>query len=242
MWSTHLRNAVTRALLPLSWRIDAQHAARTLKRFSEVEFDSAWQYLNALGHTETPKMQLMLFENLLEEMEHSDGFLEVAHQLARERFQGGSGARSVLVKSADDIPYFLAFAHESEKSICAQFNGYARACSHLPAAAEVFRGIAIDEAKHEREARASLLAAVGSETTVRRLVWQVKFKKAYASWLRGSRHIGDAIFALWLGAVYLLFGPLLRSYCAARLAKHTQVHVAEPAQNPKNPLRPTLES
>lgn len=218
MLSVHMRNLATRVFLPMAWSRGRQHAAQTLKTFSNVEFDSAWQYLNAMQHVQAPEVQLMLFQNLLEEMEHSDAFLRVAQDLAEQRLRTAPEARVALVNSAADIPYFLAFAHESERAICAQFNGYARACERYEEAAAVFKAIAIDEAKHEREARESLIALIGDERTARSLVLKVKLRKTYAAWMRGSMRIGDLMFALWFGVVYAVFGPLLGRYCARRMA------------------------
>ncbi len=217
MIGSKIRSVITHFLLPLFWKKDTENAAKALKQFSEVEFDSAWQYLNAMNHVDVPKTQLMLFENLLEEMEHSDAFLHSAHQLATQRLAGQQKARTVLVNHARQIPYFLAFAHESEKAICAQFKGYARACQHLPTVAKVFNEIACEEEKHEREAHVALVTLIGSRQLAARLVWQVRLNKSWQSWMRGTKYIGEFMFAFWLGAVYFLFGPILRGYCTRRL-------------------------
>jgi len=230
MLSVNVRILATRLLLPLAWRRGRHHAATTLKRFSNVEFDSAWQYLHAMDHVDKPDVQLMLFHNLLEEMEHSDAFLGVAQKLAEQRLASPHEPRIALVNKASDIPYFLAFAHESERAICAQFNGYAKACRRYAEAADVFQAIAIDEEKHEREARESLVALIGRASTVDRLIWQVKLRKTYQSWMRGSMRIGDGMFALWFGALCLVCGPLLRRYCAERMT-----YAPPPAQ--PTPLR-----
>ncbi|WP_434628059.1 hypothetical protein [Chromobacterium sp. CV08] len=212
-----LRKLITAVALPIRWRRDRQHAAETLKAFSEIEFDSAWQYLNAIRYVDQPEIQLMLFGNCLEEMEHSDKFLNAAHKLASARMGGHSLARKELVRKPNDVPYFLAFAHDSERSIATQFKGYARACGKFSDAAAVFNDIAIDEEKHEREARSSLVSAVGSERTARWLIFKVKLSKAYSGWMRVSKKLGDMIFAAWLGVIFLLFGSLLRNYCRRTL-------------------------
>lgn len=217
MLGARLRSLTTRLLLPLSWRRDDQHVAQTLKRFSDVEFDSAWQYLNAMKHVPQPAVQRLLFENLLEEMEHADAFLALSHGLARQRIAGEQAARVALVDSAEDIPYFLAYAHESERSIALQFDGYARACGRRDAVADVFRSIALDETTHEQNARASLVALIGDEAAARRLHLKVKFARTWQSWTRGSKRIGDVLFALIVGTVFVGAGLLFGGACRRRI-------------------------
>lgn len=220
MLSNSLRNAVTTLVLPLSWSRGRHHAATTLKRFSEVEFDSAWQYLNAMSYVAKPEVQHVLFHNVMEEIEHSETFLDVSHKLAEQRLIGSTRARVPLVKSEVDIPYFLAFAHESERAVCAQFNGYARACSRYAEASAVFETIAIDEEKHEREARNSLTALIGDERRVTWLIRRARLTKLYEAWLRGTRRLGDAVFAVWIVALFFVFGVFLCRYCKTRLGSH----------------------
>lgn len=212
-----LRTILTRFFLPFFWKKNNLNASLALKQFSEVEFDSAWQYFNAMNHVNSPMTQLMLFENILEEMEHSDAFLKSAHQLAARRLSYPQKARTVLVTSVEQMPYFLAFAHESEKAICSQFKGYAYACRHLPNVADVFKDIAFEEEKHEREAHVALVSLIGSSKSVNRLLWKVKINKYYKSWMRGTKHIGEFMFTVWLGVLYFIFSPFFCGYCKRRL-------------------------
>ncbi len=205
---TFIRNAVTRIALPIFWRHSQGHAAATLKQFGETEFDSGWQYLNAMEHAQSVKLRQMLFENVLEEFRHSDYFLGAAHTLATSRLQGIARARLPLVQTASDLPFFLAYAHLAEKSIHDQFDVFAKAC-HLPAVSDVFHKICNDEAEHEAEARTLLEETAESPRQARGLVLRAKLKRAYETWMRGSQHIGDFMFSAVLSLIFLVYGPFM---------------------------------
>jgi hypothetical protein len=217
MLGAYLRRIVTRVLLPLSWHRDDHCVALTLKKFSEVEFDSAWQYFNAMKHAEDPALQRILFGNFMEEMEHADAFLSLSHDLALRRFARKQESRSVLVKSADDIPYFLAFAHESERSIATQFDGYALASGHRGSVADAFRKISSDEITHGEGAHSSLVALVGNRARARRLIWRVKLSKLWQAWVRATRYVGDGTSTLLIATVYLLAGITFGASCRRQL-------------------------
>lgn len=205
---TFIRNAVTRVALPFFWRRSPAHAASTLKQFGETEFDSGWQYLNAMAYTDNVRLRQMLFENVLEEFRHSDYFLGAAHTLATSRLQGVAQARLPLVQASDDLPLFLAYAHQSEKSIHDQFDVFAKSC-HLPAVTDVFNRICGDEAEHEVEARTLLEEIIGSAKSAGKLIRKAKLKRAYEAWMRGSQHIGDFMFSIVLTTTFLIYGPLV---------------------------------
>ncbi|WP_374674251.1 hypothetical protein [Ideonella sp.] len=204
---TSIRNCTIRWLLPLAWRHHPGRAALALRRFGDTEADSGWQYLCALGHAQDPALQRMLFSNVLEELRHADYFLAAAHQLATRRLHLPAAARQRLVRSPADLPYFLAYAHECERSIHGQFDAFAAAC-HMPEVAEVFRRISEDEQTHESEALGFLHRSMGEEVAVvRRWVRRAKWARLYEAWMRGSQRMGDAMFGLVLSAVFFAFGP-----------------------------------
>lgn len=211
---TLVKNTLTRLLLPIAWSRGPDHPARTLKRFGDTESDSGWQYLQALQHTDDPGLKRMLFSNVMEEFRHADYFYGAAHQLARERLHSAAQARTPLVQAPKDLPYFLAYAHECERSVHEQFDAYAGACS-LPEVADVFRRICSDEEDHEAQAHAFLCEQVGSAGVARRLVWKAKATRLYEAWMRGSQRMGDVMFGVMLSAVFFAFGPLLARRPAA---------------------------
>lgn len=208
---TALRNTITRLMLPIVWARNANHAARTLKRFGDTESDSGWQYLQAIEHTDDDELKRMLFSNVLEEYRHSDYFYGAAHRLASARLHSPPSARTRLVKAPADMAYFLAYAHECEHSIHGQFDAFASAC-HLPAVSDVFRRICADEEDHEAQAHDFLLQAVGGDRSrARRMVFKAKSARWYESWMRGSQRMGDVTFGTLLSLIFFTFGPLLTS-------------------------------
>lgn len=205
---TLIRNALTRLILPVAWSRINDHPARTLKKFGDTEADSGWQYLQALEHADDHGLKRMLFSNVMEEYRHADYFFAAAHQLASSRLHSAAVARKRLVNERSDMPYFLAYAHECERSIHGQFDSFAEA-SRLPAVSEVFRRICADEKDHEVEAFDFLVKHVGSESIARRFVVRAKLSRMYEAWMRGSERIGDAMFGLVLSLVFFSFGPFL---------------------------------
>lgn len=214
MAAASLRSLLTRLFLPLSWKQSEANAAHALKRFSDVEFDSAWQYMNAMSYVREPAVQLMLFENSLEEMDHSERFRAIAHSLSTCRFDTAAQARVPLVKHADDIHYFLGFSHESERAVAEEFRCFARASREWGRASALFQEIATEEGKHEREAHASLVHLVGSPRKVARILRKVRLHRFYLAWMRGSQVIGDFMFAIILGALFVVAAPAMRGHCA----------------------------
>jgi rubrerythrin len=204
-----LRGLLVRTVMPFRWKRDHHHAAQALKRFGDVEADSAWQYLRALRMTDDVELRRMLFENVIEELKHSDLFYGAAHSLAARRIRSIDQARTPLIGDQKGMAGFLAFAHVSEKAIHGQFDSYAASCS-LPEVAQVFCAISADEAGHESEARAHLERVAGTASVARRAIWAAHAKRGYESWMRLVEPIGGIVFLVLFGILFLLLGPLMR--------------------------------
>lgn len=211
------RALLVRTLVPSRWSGHPDRVAATLKRFGDVESDSAWQYLQALEVCSDPAVRRMLFENVLEEFKHADYFYGAAHALATERLRSPEQRRTLLTERPDDLPRFLAYAHVSEEAIHGQFDSYARAC-RLPAVAKVFRDISEDEASHGCETQACLRRLVGSDRAAARAVRRARGRRLYEAWMRSAARLGDVTFYPLLGLVFFIFGPLLRTSDDSRTA------------------------
>ena len=61
--TTLFRRAAIRVLMWSSWRISARRVADSMHRFSTVEADSAWQFLQALGAADDPVYRAEIFNN-----------------------------------------------------------------------------------------------------------------------------------------------------------------------------------
>jgi hypothetical protein len=215
---TTFRTLVTRVFFLRRRLVRGDSLATSLRRFADVEFDSAWQYQNAMSFAIEPNIKLMLFDNLLDEMSHADSFRLLANRLDPSRRFDASKARKVLVDDAAQIPFFLAYAHESERAICNQFEEYAHTSHRFPEVAGVFRSISVDERGHESSTREAVFALVGGRRKFNHLVRKVRLKKAFDSWTRQTAAVGDYLFLAWFGLTFLLAGAIFGRYCRARLA------------------------
>lgn len=201
---------LVRAFVPSRWSRHPNRVATTLKRFSDVEADSAWQYLRALDVCRDTSARRMLFENVLEEFKHADYFSGAAHQLATERLRSSTQGRTLLASSAADVPAFLAYAHVCEEAIHTQFDSYAQACN-IPEVSTVFRDISDDEASHGNETLEYLRRLAGGDAQARRAILAARLRRAYEAWMRLSARMGTLTFYPLLVALFFAFGPLLRS-------------------------------
>jgi rubrerythrin len=202
-----VRNLVTKTLMPLAWRDNNSRAARALKRFADTEADSGWHYLRAMSATDDGQMKQMLFANAFEEFRHSDYFTAVAHQLATQRLSGPACERSRLVRGRADLPYFLAYASESERSIHGQFSTYARACG-IKEVSEVFDRIGQDEEEHESRTESFLDSEVGPKQA-RFLILRVRLIRMTEAWSRASQAIGELMFAIVLRSIFFAYGAAM---------------------------------
>jgi rubrerythrin len=204
-----LRKLAVRALLPRAWGQDHHRAAVSLKRFGDVEADSAWQYHQALSCSKDTELKRMLFANMLEELDHADRFYGVAHNLSTQRLRTPDEQRLQLIEREDDLAFFLAYTHLSEKEIHGQFDNYAKVCG-IKEVANIFHGIQDDEAGHESEARRFLVQVAGSDSAANGLIRRARLRRFKEAWLRASQSIGQVMFFVILSSVFMLFGALGR--------------------------------
>lgn len=202
----HIRGFTVRTLMPLAWRMNSQRAATALKRFSDTEADSAWQYLRAMLVADDVQLKRMLFENVLEELRHSDYFNDVRRGLPAGRTSLPTNERLRLVHTIADLPYFLAYAHECERSIHDQFDAYARACN-IKEVSSVFRSIQEDEKEHESQA-AQFLVSTTSIKGARWLNLKVKIVRKKEAYLRSSRLVSDITLGVVLRTIFILYGAV----------------------------------
>lgn len=204
-----LRSLVVRTAMPMRRKSDAQHAARALKRFGDVEADSSWQYLQAIRVADDPDLRRMLFENVVEELKHAGYFHQAAHSLATCRIRSADEPRTLLIKLPEDMCDFLAFAHVSEKAIHSQFDVYATSCG-IPAVSEIFKNISVEESGHESEAHSYLKRAAGTNGAARLAVWKAIAKRGIQAWKRLAEPVGGLMFHAIFAVTFLVFGPLLK--------------------------------
>jgi hypothetical protein len=235
------RAFLVRLLVPARWGSDAGHVARTLKRFGDVEADSAWQYLCALDHCSDTGVRRTLFENVLEEFKHADAFYGAAHSLATHRLHGDNQRRTCLTARPTDLPRFLAYAHVCEEAIHGQFDSYASAC-RLPAVSQVFRDISADEATHGSETLLHLERLAGSPGAARRALIVARLQRFYEAWMRFAARLGDITFYPVLALLFFVFGGALRRSQEALPAGDAPLPIPMPATPTGSALARPLSS
>ena len=119
------------------------------------------------------------------------------------------------MKSIDDLPSFVAYAHVSERAICEEFALYAK-LSPNKVTSLVFQSIRREEVNHHEGALTSLRAMV-SEKVAMRLVGRAWRKRAAESFEELAGRVGDLFVDLVLGLTYFVFGPILVRYCRRRM-------------------------
>lgn len=203
-----LRRLIIRLFLPITWRLFRRRPSDTLADFAATEADSGWQFLQTIEALDEAEHRALLFDNLLEEMEHAARFRELAARLPGGRVARPTAERHAMIEDGDGLVAFLAYAHAGELDISLEFDAYARAAT-VPEARTLFREIAADEDDHHHVLWKTLIDATRSEETAHKLVRAARRKRAWKAWLRFSKRLGDAFLGFWLSLIYLLFGWLL---------------------------------
>lgn len=208
-----LRKLAIRTILKARWRAEPQRLARTLGKFADVEADSAWHYSIAADLLQQPAHRAEMVVTALEEVHHAYLFDRLAsrHGPARK----GRISRKRLIRSADDLPGFLAYAQVAEGKIHSEFDLLADA-SGDPEIEAAIKAISADESAHEEDAL-TVLDQVSTETGYRRLLLRARVKRVFDDWMELLRLIGTANAFLWLSAIYFAFGGLGRATCRRRL-------------------------
>ncbi len=200
------RNLLTRVLVPLTWRPFSGRMASRLKYFSVMEADSAWQLLHALEQIDDPPTRALVLQHTLEELHHASEFDRVASQ-----YEASHPPKPLLhrdpildpLKGEDAAPAFLAHAHVGEKDVFDQFNSYAAGIGDCPARS-VFLEAKKDELGHVGLTHKLLLAIVGSPKEADRWIRRARLRRAWESWLRFSRRLGEIPMRVLLTVLYVL--------------------------------------
>lgn len=211
-----MRCLAVRLFIPVSWRISRRRIAASLRRFSEVEADSAWQMLVALDNVTDPEFRVVLFNNALEEVHHSYIFRGIARQYEDQLASEPTEERHQLFDPRQGLVKFEACHFVGEADVFRDFLAYASASPHADIR-QTFMAIRGDEEEHQRLAYAELVRQCGSVAGARRLIWKVRLRRAWEGWVRGCKKFGDCLSFLLLMGIYFSLGTLLAPACRARL-------------------------
>jgi len=209
-----LSRVFLRAVAPVVWRGAAPVAAR-LEGFAATEAGSALDMLKAAELAEDPLLRRLFFRHAMDEARHARMFREAARALA----EGGAPAANEyqLIHARRQnlfawlpLTEFLAFVHLAERRGELQFQVLQRHFQHEPGLERLFARIAKDERFHVTYSGRWLEARrrEGGAGEVRAALLKVRARRAWESWRRAGRVLGDLTSRVLLGALYLVVLPL----------------------------------
>jgi rubrerythrin len=232
----YLRRFTIRLMIPIVWNISKRRAAKALQTFSATEADSGWQFLYALDAMEDPKLRASLFHNAMEEMYHSAEFEKLSSLFSDEMTTKPKPERKPLYDRTKPLASFLAYVYVGEKDVYDQFDAYSAAVKKA-AAVEGLKHTIFDEAKEDEDghlklARQALIEEYGSKARAEREVVKIRLKRAYDSWLRFSKRLGEFSSSLLISAIYFTGGLLFSFPCRKRFSNRFAEAGATPSVDP----------
>lgn len=215
-----LRRWLARHLTPLIWKFAPRRRAQAMREYSLIEKDSGCQILDALGLVEDSKIRAELFQQVLEEFHHADLFEGACRELADAPVGTPVVTRDSLVKPGagpEALLDLVAYVHIGEAAVDLDFGEYAGA----PIDREIARAFArarADEHQHVADSLRLLGRFDGGEP--RRARWALFKARAIRAWrtyVRAMRVVGEVPLAVVLTALYAAAGPLMRGSSRRRL-------------------------
>jgi len=200
-------------IAPVIWRNDAKIAAK-LEGFASTESGSALDMFKAAELETDPKLRRLFFRHALDEARHAKIFQEAARKLNPDCGQNNS--RYNLIHATRQNLYqelglvqFIAFVYLAERQGEAHFRSLSRHFSNRPELREVFESIAKDERFHVSYSKKILddWRKQGRGKEVRKALLDVRLKRAWGSWRRAGRQIGDVIASVVVGSMYFAVLP-----------------------------------
>ncbi len=217
----YLRRFAIRTLIPIVWRVSKDRAPATLQRFATTEADSAWQFLNALQADVDDELRNELFNNALEEVHHASEFERMSVECATSLVHKSKPERTALWDPRKPFAHFLAYVYVGESDVYQQFSAYSSAIKEAMTGQKNRRTF-FDEAKEDEDghltlAKRALFKEFGSRRLAEREILKIRIRRAYQTWLRTSKKIGEFSTTLILGLIYFLAGPIFFLPCRRRL-------------------------
>jgi hypothetical protein len=202
---------------------------RSLARFdhlSEVEADSAWQMLQALGGVDDPRLRAELFNHALKEVHHA------AILAALERSQNdslrpyASPERRQLFDPNTGLAAFESVHFARQVSVYDQFFSHTggETRRHIRHA---FLQIHGNKTEHQRLAFEQVVKVVGSEKQAHRLIRRMRRSLRYAQLTRAIRWWSALFGSTIFSALYCLCAPLMCIGYRRRLRETQSVAAAD---------------
>jgi hypothetical protein len=207
--------------LPRSWSNSRKRTASALLRFQSTEIDSAWQNLYILNNTKhDPKHCAKMFQHVLEEIHHAALFSKLVKNYSDDLLPIPSSERDPLYINGSDekkaLKNFFTYEYVGEADVSHQFSTYERAAP-FEDIKKVFGRLRVDEMGHVRYTKSVFYELVTSKWERFTLLFKIRIKRAYESWLRLGNTIGIIPSEVLLRSVYFVFGWTLARQAKERL-------------------------
>jgi rubrerythrin len=195
---------VHRLTNPIVWAFPG-NAARKLRGFAEVEAESVLEMRGAAALTKDPARRLLYLRHALDEERHARAFLHAAQEHGAPWTPLHASSQDLFAQLGEER--FLAFVHRGERRGRMQFESYeAHFDVRRPKLATLFRGIIVDERRHETYSR-ELLERVAGTRSRAALRWAATWE-AWRRWLGAGRVVSGWIYTALMVVLYVCLAPL----------------------------------
>lgn len=188
------------------WRFSSRYLVQDLYDFSKVEYDSAWQYKQAMYFEKDIANKVALLDSMIDEVRHSKYFFSLAKNISSNLHPSINKKRIKLVNCENDLKDFYALTHLEEFSISQEFGNYAKATKSKQVS-EVFLNIKEEELQHA-SSNADLLKTITKKDSrqFEKLIRKQKKRKVINALFNILKPIGKIPVVICCLIIYLLAG------------------------------------
>jgi rubrerythrin len=200
-------------MAPFVWRKDHKVAAK-FRGFSATEAGSALDMLKAAELEKDPRRRKLFFRHALDEARHANYFRDHARRIdpdavtQQSKYDLIHATRQNLYQTLPLVD-FMAFVYLAEKRGAAHFQSLQKHFEDRPEIHDLFERIAKDEKFHIRYSKAVLdeWTKAGRGSEVKWALRRIQLNRAWDTWRRSGRLLGDFVSRLTLRAAYFVIVP-----------------------------------
>jgi hypothetical protein len=188
------------------WRLSRRYLVQDLYDFSKVEYDSAWQYKQAMFFEKDIDNKVVLLDNVIDEIRHSKYFFSLAKNINPNIHPPINKRRIKLVGCEKELKDFYALTYLEEFSISHEFENYAKA-SKSKEVSEVFLKIKEEELQHANSNVELLKTNTKKDSSqFEKIIWKQKKQKVINTLISILKPIGKIPVVICCLIIYLLAG------------------------------------
>jgi rubrerythrin len=202
-----------RLIAPFVWRKDRKVAAK-FRGFSATEAGSALDMLKAAELEKDPRRRKLFFRHALDEARHSNYFRDHARSIDPDA-ASGQGKYDLIHATRQNLYQnlplvdFMAFVYLAEKRGEAHFRSLQDHFKDRTEIHDLFERIGKDERFHIRYSKALLdeWVKAGRGSEVKWALRRIQLNRAWETWRRSGRKMGDFVSRLSLRVAYFIIVP-----------------------------------